>query len=159
MTETSIQTLLEIAELTSKGVVSEESRSGYASKIKYITNFMRQRYPEYVENDALKLPLSFESISALFAQLQTDTSLSKAAKKKRKEDEQRRDQLILIRDAAIARGDLGVEEEELPEIIEDTTINKANSIAIAKSVLGGYKAALKLLYRDMRYGMLLSQNT
>ena len=68
---------------------------------------------------------------------------------KRKEDQERYDQLVLIRNAGIARGEYGVENApNLPEIIEDTYINKAKSITIAKSVLSGYKSALKLFYRD-----------
>ena len=33
-------------------------------------------------------------------------------------------------------------------MVEDLTINKANSVTISKSCMGGYKSALKLYYSD-----------
>ena len=68
-----IEQLLEVSALTSKNRVLPQSRDGYNSKIKYVIKFMEAKYPQQVENSAdgeciLKLPLSFESIQALFAQ-------------------------------------------------------------------------------------------
>jgi hypothetical protein len=147
-----IEQLLEVSELTAKSRVQPQSREGYNSKIKYVLKFMEENYPQQVEGDngsrSLKLPLSFESIQALFAKLMTDTDLPKNARKRQQEAGNRREELNLIREAAIAAGADDDEIAEIPEIEEDTTINKANSITVSKSCLGGYKSALKMLYSD-----------
>ena len=83
-----------------------------------------------------------------------DTDLPRSAKKRKKYEEeqrqQRREEVDLIRAAVIARGEDPTEEiadDDLEEII-DETINKANSITVSKTTLGGYKSALKLYYFD-----------
>ena len=52
----------------------------------------------------------------------------------------------VARQAALARGD--DDFEDIEEIVEDVTVNKANSITVSKSCLGGYKSALKNYYSD-----------
>jgi hypothetical protein len=114
---------------------------------------MEDKYPSQVQIDekgmkSLILPLTFESIKAVFAQITIDTDLPRDAKKRKQQDNERRLSLHRIREAAIARGDDADDIPEIPEIIEDTTVNKANSITVSKSCLGGYKSALKCYYAD-----------
>ena len=48
----------------------------------------------------------------------------------------------------IARGEQPMEEieDDRTEEIVDDTLNKANSITVSKTTLGGYKSALKLYF-------------
>ena len=149
-----INQLLQVAETTSKLKVIDRSRQGYASKIKYIIKFMRKYYPDSVEIDShgidrLKLPLKFESVAALFAQVQIDVDLPKDSKKRKKEQSERYEELMRIYNAALIRSD--GDETDLPERpveFVDTTVHKSNSVTISKSCFSGYKSALKLYYDD-----------
>lgn len=137
-------------EITAQNLVVAKSRINYNSKVKYCIKFMEDEYPDsVVEDDAgeksLKIPLPFEAIQALFGRLETDTSLPRDAKKRKKATMEKRAALEALQQAAIDKGE---EPEELPEEVEDTTINKANSVTVSKSCLGGYKSALKLYYKD-----------
>ena len=148
-----IQELLQVSALTSKSRVQAQSREGYGGKVRYIIKFMENNYPAQVgvDNDGnkmLRLPLSFESIKALFAQITIDTDLPRDAKKRKQQEQARRDECMRIRDAAIARGDDEDDIPNLPDVVEDNTVNKANSITVSKSCLGGYKSALKCYYSD-----------
>jgi len=105
-----IQELLQVSALTSKSRVQAQSREGYDGKVRYIIKFMENNYPAQVgvDNDGnkmLRLPLSFESIKALFAQITIDTDLPRDAKKRKQQEQARRDECMRVRDAAIARGD------------------------------------------------------
>jgi hypothetical protein len=148
-----IQDLLQVSAMTSKNRVQAQSREGYDGKIRYIIKFMEDKYPAQVDRtgDGIKtliLPLSFESIKALFAKIMIDTDLPRDAKKRKQLEQARLDEILRKRAAAIARGDDEADIPELPVIIEDTTVNKANSITVSKSCLGGYKSALKCYYSD-----------
>jgi hypothetical protein len=141
--------LLAVSEATARSRVKDESREAYNSKIKYCINFMRNVFPQEVELgddgiERLKLPLSFNALSALFANIMTDTNLSRTAKKRKAEFDARVEEVDRVRQAMINRGI--TDEGELPAIPveeEDTTINKARSITAAKTTVGGYKSALK----------------
>jgi len=147
-----IEELLAVSALTAKNKIKADSRLGYNGKIKYCIKFMEENYPDQVGyiGDARKpkllIPLSFQSIEALFARLTVDTELPRSAKKRKKEDEERREELDRIRQAAINRGDADI-PEIIPPIV-DNSINKENSITVLKSCLGGYKSALKTYYSD-----------
>ena len=158
--------VLEVSEVTSKSRIQPQSRGGYNSKIKYITKFMEENFPHQVElgvcgNRILKIPLSFESIQALFARLITETELPKKSKKRKQDADNRRHELIRIGEAAITDG---ADIDEITEIEEaeqeDTTTNKANSITVSKSCLGGYKSALSqgILLRQQS-GVRMSRTT
>ena len=84
-----------------------------------------------------------------------DTDLPRAAKRKKRDEENRQAELALIRAALIARGEEPIDETEddIEEIV-DHTINKANSITVSKTTLGGYKSALKLYYFDSKVDFL-----
>jgi hypothetical protein len=148
--------LLAVSEATARSRVKDESREAYNSKIKYCINFMRNVFPQEVELgddgiERLKLPLSFNALSALFANIMTDTNLSRTAKKRKAEFDARVEEVDRVRQAMINRGI--TDEGELPAIPveeEDTTINKARSITAAKTTVGGYKSALKLHYNDRK---------
>ena len=84
--------LLEVAKLSALNKLKKDSREGYDCKIKYIIKFIEQNnYPDWIivneENGRikeLKIPLPFESIKTLFAQLQIDVDLPKSSKKRKK---------------------------------------------------------------------------
>ena len=76
-----------------------------------------------------------------------DTDLPRAGKRKKRDGENRQAELALIRAAVIARGEQPIDEtEDDTEEIVDDTLNKANSITVSKTTLGGYKSALKLYF-------------
>jgi hypothetical protein len=148
-----IEELLQVSAMTSKNRVQAQSREGYDGKIRYIIKFMEDKYPSQVGitsngTKMLILPLSFESIKALFANITIDTDLPRDAKKRKQQEQARREEILRIREAAIARGDFEDDIPDLPIIVEDNTRNKANSITVSKSCLGGYKSALKWYYSD-----------
>jgi hypothetical protein len=155
--DTDLRNLFEVSALTSRSRVQAKSRGTYDSKLKYIIKFMEDKYPEQVQVSSsgvkeLKLPLSFASIEALFAKLMIDTDLPRDSRKRKQLEANRREELMRVREAALARG-LGEDDEDVPDIPaieEDMTINKANSITVSKSCLGGYKSALKLYYSDRK---------
>jgi hypothetical protein len=151
--------LLEVAKLSALNKLKKDSREGYDCKIKYIIKFIEQNYPDWIivneENGRikeLKIPLPFESIKTLFAQLQIDVDLPKSSKKRKKKESERILELEKIRTAILERG--GNEETDIPErlknsfITVDNTPNKLNSITASKSCLQGYKSALKTYYSD-----------
>ena len=57
--------LSQVTELNSKLRVCGDSRILYNSKMKYIIKFFKDYFPGEVEGETLKLPLSFNGISAL----------------------------------------------------------------------------------------------
>ena len=151
-----INELLEVARISERNKIKGVSRKGYNGKIKYCINFMEKNYPDFVELDEgrikqFRLPLSFESIKALFSKLTIDTDLPRSSKKRKKEEAERIEELGRIRAAIIARGG---DEDDIPErllrplIRQDDSVNKENSVTIAKSCLGGYKSALLTYYSD-----------
>lgn len=79
---------------------------------------MEDTYPAQVDRTGdgikvLRLPLSFESIKALFAQIMIDTDLPRDAKKREKQEQARLDEILRIRAAAIARGDVDEADQVL----------------------------------------------
>ena len=62
-----------VSEATARNRVKDESRDGYNSKIKYCIRFVKSVFPNEIEEvdgvERLKLPLLFDTISALFAKV------------------------------------------------------------------------------------------
>ncbi len=115
---------------------------------------MKATFPSEVEvvdgDERLKLPLTFEAISALFAKIMTDVELPKSAKKRRQAFEARVAEVTNVRNAILERGGADGDEElpDIPVLEVDDSINKERSITVAKSTVSGYKSALKLHYTE-----------
>ena len=123
---------------------------------------MQRYYPDHVEHFEgqvmLKLPLTFVAIQALLVNIMIDTDLPRDSKKRKREFDASVEEAIRVRAAITARSREhdehdAAEGDIMPEIpVErvDDTINKANSITVSKTTVGGFKSALKLHYADRR---------
>jgi hypothetical protein len=74
-------------ELTAEAILSfktsDGTKSGYTSKINYIKNFLSDNFPQFVADNKIVVPLSYDAITHLFVKLSTDTNLPKKKKKKK----------------------------------------------------------------------------
>ena len=114
--DTDLRNLFEVSALTSRSRVQAKSRGTYDSKLKYIIKFMEDKYPEQV-------------------QVSSSGLMPRDSRKRKQLEANRREELMRVREAALARG-LGEDDEDVPDIPaieEDMTINKANSITVSKS--------------------------
>ena len=134
--------LAQVSDLQKSYRLKPESVAGYNSKQKYILKFMQAKFPAMVVQvinvdgqPELKIPLSAASIKFVFAKLQVDTDLPRGAKKKRRELEERRNELTLIRQAAINRGDDDVPGEPPPLVVNLVTASHSDTLLYVELVV------------------------